>query len=221
MPRGNVDYSKGLIYKICCKDPNVLEIYIGSTTNFRGRKREHKSSCNNPNCDAYNDYKYKFIREHGGWDNWELIEIEKYDAKDKRDLERREEELRKQLGAKLNMRRSYSTIEEQKQIDYERHKTKMENDEEYRNEYKRKQKERYDIKKKDPEWINKVRERENQGYHRRMENSEYKELYIEKSKKRFNRFYNEKKKDPEWVKRKNEKERKAYHRRKLTQNQQQ
>ncbi len=28
------DYSKGVIYKIYCKDPNIDKVYIGSTTDF-------------------------------------------------------------------------------------------------------------------------------------------------------------------------------------------
>eukprot|EP01080_Neovahlkampfia_damariscottae_P013297 gene13297-12127_t len=37
----------GYIYKLCCKDPNVTEFYVGSTKNIRRRKCQHKYSCNN------------------------------------------------------------------------------------------------------------------------------------------------------------------------------
>ena len=33
---------------------------------------------------------YMFIREHGGWLNWSMLQVEQYEAKDKRDLETRE-----------------------------------------------------------------------------------------------------------------------------------
>jgi len=42
MPRTPIDYSKSIIYKICCNDINIIDIYIGSTTNFITRKAEHK-----------------------------------------------------------------------------------------------------------------------------------------------------------------------------------
>ena len=40
------------------------------------------------------------IRDNGGWDNFKMIEVEKYPCKDKRDAERREDEIMKEL--KLN-----------------------------------------------------------------------------------------------------------------------
>ena len=44
-----VNYNKSMIYKICCNDLKIKEIYIGSTTNFTKRKQTHKSYCNNIN----------------------------------------------------------------------------------------------------------------------------------------------------------------------------
>ena len=80
MPKGKIDYSKTIIYKLCCKDVNITDEYVGGTTNFYGRKGNHKGKCNNSNTRVY-----KFIRENGGWDNWEMIEIEKYNAIEKLD----------------------------------------------------------------------------------------------------------------------------------------
>ena len=117
MPRGQVDYEKGLIYKLCCKDPNVKEIYVGSTTNFRTRKSGHRISCHNPNDKDYNAYKYQFIRRHGGYDNWDMILVENYPTTSKRELEKREEELRKELAAELNMKKAYVTEEERKEYE--------------------------------------------------------------------------------------------------------
>ena len=102
MPRGNIDYKKGVIYKICCKDVNIKNIYIGSTTNFRGRKRQHKCACNNENDKSYNYYVYQFIRNNGGWNNWDLIEIEKYEATDIHNLLSRERHHIEELKASLN-----------------------------------------------------------------------------------------------------------------------
>ena len=71
------DYSKGYIYKIVCKDSSVREMYIGSSTDFY-RKCKHKSSCNKETDVHHNLKLYKFIRAHGGWDNWEMVELYKY-----------------------------------------------------------------------------------------------------------------------------------------------
>ena len=48
------NYTESMIYKLCCKDTTIEEIYIGSTTNFNRRKAEHKQVCNNTNKYGYN-----------------------------------------------------------------------------------------------------------------------------------------------------------------------
>ena len=72
------DYNNGFIYKLCCKDVNIKEIYVGSSTNYKQRKQSHKSDCTNENSKRYNSCAYQFIRDNGGWDNWSMIEIIKY-----------------------------------------------------------------------------------------------------------------------------------------------
>jgi predicted GIY-YIG superfamily endonuclease len=121
------DYSKNIIYVIKCKDDNITEEYIGSTTNFRHRKFQHKSSCNNKKSIEYNQIKYNFIRENGGWDNWIMLEIEKYPCQDKREAEKKEEEIRIERKAKLNMIKAFGakTKEEYQKIwrnDHPNHK---------------------------------------------------------------------------------------------------
>ena len=102
MPRKQIDYSKGLIYKIVCKDVNIKECYYGSTTNFRQRKTGHKTNCNNINSKQYNQKKYQFIRENGGWDNFVMLEIEKFSCKDKNELNAEERRVIDELKSKLN-----------------------------------------------------------------------------------------------------------------------
>lgn len=102
MPKIPVDYSKSIIYKICCKDINIIDIYIGSTTDFIRRKSSHKRNCNNDNLNGYNIYVYQFIRENGGWNNWDMVEIEKYIAIDNNDLHKRERFYIEELKATLN-----------------------------------------------------------------------------------------------------------------------
>ena len=56
-----VKYNESMIYKLCCKDTDITDIYLGSTTNFRCRKNQHKSQCHNINAKGYNYKVYKFI----------------------------------------------------------------------------------------------------------------------------------------------------------------
>ena len=114
MPKRSVDYSKGLIYKLVCNDPNITEVYVGSTVNFRARKNMHKNSVINENHTNYNNNKSKFIRDNGGWENWQMVLIEYYAAKDLRDLERREREWYDKLKCGLNSNRPYTNDEEKK-----------------------------------------------------------------------------------------------------------
>ena len=96
-------FENSVIYKIVHKDDQDNQmIYIGSTTNFRGRKYEHKGNCCNENKKEYNFYVYQYIRENGGWDEWEMIAIETYPCESKRDLEIRERYWIEKFKSKLN-----------------------------------------------------------------------------------------------------------------------
>jgi hypothetical protein len=97
-----VHYEKSIIYKLCCKDPIITDIYIGSTTCFTRRKNQHKSCCTNENDKAYNYNVYKFIREHGNWFNWVMVQVEAYNAENKRGLETRERYWIEELKSTLN-----------------------------------------------------------------------------------------------------------------------
>lgn len=57
-------------YLLKCKDQTVTDSYGGSTTNFAVRCYNHKTICGNEKSNAYNFNVYKFIRSHGGWNNW-------------------------------------------------------------------------------------------------------------------------------------------------------
>jgi hypothetical protein len=100
MPRKPIDYANSIIYKIVCKDVNIKYIYVGHTTSFSHRKREHKSRCNK----QINWILYKTINENGGWDNWEMIEIEKYSCNDANEARARERYWYEELSANLNSR---------------------------------------------------------------------------------------------------------------------
>jgi hypothetical protein len=112
MPRKPIDYSKTYIYKLVCKDPTIPDSYVGHTTKPPTRKNKHKSACNNPNATTYNLYVYQFIRDHGGWDNWEMIIIECICCVDAHEARRNERIWFDRLGATLNGIRPCVTIDE-------------------------------------------------------------------------------------------------------------
>ena len=104
MPKVLIDYANTIIYKLVHKDDlNDENIYTGHTTHFRNRKYEHKKACNNPKSKEYNQKKYQYIRENGGWDEWLMIEIEKYPCKDSHEATARERVIQTELKATLNM----------------------------------------------------------------------------------------------------------------------
>jgi len=155
-----VNYNKSIIYKICSKDINIKQIYIGSTANeLRKRKNKHKTDCNNINSKKYNTYVYKFIRQNGGFENFDIIEVERYNCNDKQELHKRERHWLEQLGATLNTRvpnrspkehyeDNKDIIAEHKKQHYKDNKEQiLEKNKEWRENNKDKSKERYESNK--------------------------------------------------------------------------
>jgi hypothetical protein len=114
MPKTPIDYSKCCIYKIEHIENDNL-VYVGHTTNWDKRKTAHKSNCNNENEPKYNLKLYQMLRDNGGWDMFKMVEVEKCPCNDKREAERRENEVMKELKANMNSKRSYITGEELKE----------------------------------------------------------------------------------------------------------
>ena len=56
---------------------NEAIIYIGYSTDFNQRKRQHKRSCLNPKSKCHHLPIYKHIRENGGYDKFEFVVLEK------------------------------------------------------------------------------------------------------------------------------------------------
>ena len=102
-----IDYSQTIMYKLVPKDLNSDLIYVGHTTNFTIRKNSHKSDCSNINSRRYNFTVYKMIRENGGWNEWQMIQIEVYSCQNKREAEKRERELMEEFNANLNTINSF------------------------------------------------------------------------------------------------------------------
>ena len=109
-------YKNGVIYKLCCKDPTITDVYVGSTCAFNKRKNLHKHSCNNETSKVYNLNVYKFIRNNGGWDNFEIIELIKYPCNTKRELELKEREYLELLSATLNKQTPTRSKKEWKEL---------------------------------------------------------------------------------------------------------
>ena len=90
MTRKAINYSKCVIYKIVCNDLSITNLYVDSTTDFTKRKSQHKLNSKNNNDSLYNEKVYNMIRNNGGWDNWVMLEIEKYPCNDKNEAKARE-----------------------------------------------------------------------------------------------------------------------------------
>jgi hypothetical protein len=98
------DYSNSSIYKIVCKEEFVTECYVGSTFNLCKRIGQHKTTCNNVNDKDHNLALYKFIRDHGGWENWFVVEVERVSCENVKQLCVRERHWLEHYGETLNLR---------------------------------------------------------------------------------------------------------------------
>ena len=101
-----IDYSNTIIYKLECKDPRVTDIYVGSTVNFKKRKSDHKRKCNE--VDDHGEYVYdmpvyQFMRLNGGWDNWNMVQVDVVACENKRQKNKIESEYIKELGSTLSL----------------------------------------------------------------------------------------------------------------------
>ena len=80
------NYANSVIYTITCKDPQIHDLYLGSTSNFYIRHRVHQSNCKNPDNPCYKYKVYKRIRETGGFDNWNFNIIERVKCSNREEL---------------------------------------------------------------------------------------------------------------------------------------
>ena len=106
------NYQKSFIYKICCNDLDIQDIYIGSTTNFKQRKRQHKNCCTKIDNKNYNLNVYKFIRDNGGWDNWDMILLKNVSVNSRLELNKIERECYEEYKPTLNKQKPTRTKKE-------------------------------------------------------------------------------------------------------------
>jgi len=90
------------IYRLKCKDPLITDCYIGQTKDFKERKWHHTGDCNNPKSFKYNFKVYKFIRENGGWDNWQMNPLEVIFCETEKEARKKELEFCIKFNATLN-----------------------------------------------------------------------------------------------------------------------
>ena len=103
-----------IMYKITCNTDESL-IYIGSTTNFKCRKSQHKNCCNSIKSNQHNLKIYETIRNNGGWNNWTISPIEIYISNNKIKAKIRENVLMDLFNSNLNCFRAYTSKEERKE----------------------------------------------------------------------------------------------------------
>jgi hypothetical protein len=119
MPKNELDYSSTIIYKINCKDECIKDLYVGHTTNFVQRKKQHKMACNN----LYNKCKlYETIRNNGGWENWNMEIVNFFNCVDIYEARKKEQEYFLSLNANLNSIEPFPNSkqkQEKKSIKYE------------------------------------------------------------------------------------------------------
>ena len=124
MTKSKINYDNTIFYKIVCKDLNVKDLYVGHTTNFVKRKNSHKTRCTNPNDKSHNFQVYEFIRNNGGWNNWDMVEIEKKQLNDANEARKHERFWYETLHATLNEQIPSQTRKEYSDKYYDLHKEK-------------------------------------------------------------------------------------------------
>ena len=194
MPKVKTNYINTVIYKIVCNDISVTDTYVGHTTCFRQRKNQHKSNCNNANSKMNNFKIYYIIRENGGWDNWNMVEIEKYPCNDGNEARAKERYWYEYLDARLNTTIPNRGFKEYRSMYKEQNVEKIhEQDRQY---YERNF-ERIQLRDKEYRINNKdkVREQRRQKYLRNIEQiKEYQERTKE-SRKQYDKEYYQRKKN--------------------------
>ena len=94
------------VYKLFCKDTDITDEYVGSCKDICVRIHNHKSTTKTKrkSCAIHN-----FIRDNGGWDNWDYKILE---LCDENDLRTKEQEYMDLLKPSLNSRKAIGNKKE-------------------------------------------------------------------------------------------------------------
>jgi hypothetical protein len=205
MPKNPINYCNCVIYKIVCRDILIVEKYVGSTTNFKARKNQHKGACRNEKSKCHNYKLYKFIRNSGGWENWDMVEVHRQSCTDSLELHKIERNYIELLGATLNYSIPCRTPEEWRDCNKDYKVT-------YDKEYREKNKEKEIINNKEYYILNKDRillatktYRENNKEKISIKGKKYRENNVDKRAKYAKEYFAEnKEKRDEYLKKYNE-----------------
>ena len=72
------------MYMISCKDSRITERYVGYTTDWE-KCLEYRSEAYDYGSNAKSKL-YTFVREHGGWDSWDMTIIETFRSRDEAEI---------------------------------------------------------------------------------------------------------------------------------------
>ena len=113
MPRPAInDYT---FYKIVNINCDVDLCYVGSSCNMKLRRIAHKNVCNNVSNPRHNLKVYRTIREHGGWEEFKIVELGYREQLTLTQAHMVEEEYRIGEKANLNTLKCFETEEECKE----------------------------------------------------------------------------------------------------------
>lgn len=166
----DIRYENGCIYILKHKTDDTKEYYVGSTRDFKRRCQSHKERCNNENSEKYNYKLYKYIRENGGIEAWEIVKLYDYPCKNKYKLEQEERRAIEAYKSTLNH--------------YVPTRTKKEYSEEYMREYRQNNKEKITEKSRQYYQNNKEKITEKRKQYR--ENN--REMILERDKQYYEKY---------------------------------
>ena len=190
MPRTNINYSNTVIYKIVCNDLNVIDFYVGHTTDFKRRKSEHSKNCGTTISKNYYMKIYVAIRNNGGFKNWSMIEIEKYPCIDGNEAKKRERYWIESLSPSLNFQMPTRTNKEYRVVFKDKIKEHYELTKDARNEKKRE----YRILNKDKikQYNDSTKDKRKENYEQNKEQrAERNKIYRELNKVKLRQIQNE------------------------------
>ena len=102
------------MYKIVPKNKESIYCYVGHTNNFNERQEQHIKCTTDINNNKHHQLVYQTIYKNGGWDAWEMIELEKYTCFSKLEARMREQQLIIEHNANINTLRAFITEDERK-----------------------------------------------------------------------------------------------------------
>ena len=98
---------QGVVYKIRCNTPTITDVYIGSTSSFEQRIKQHKLRCCNKEHPKHMFLVYRVIREFGGFENWTFEILENINFNSRKELLLKEQYYHEIFNPKLNIMRAY------------------------------------------------------------------------------------------------------------------